>query len=82
MHSIKLEKPESPFLRYFPINMDGNISPVFMVEFQSTQPKSNASTYGFNKSFFETPVPIEEQSDVTLNISMIFLRLHCHDLDL
>jgi len=62
--------------------MDRNISPVFMVEFQSVQPKSNASTDCFNKSFFKTPVPIEEQSNlhtefevtmhIIINIGMIF----------
>ena len=93
MHFIKLENPESPFLGQFSINMDRNISPVFMVEFQSMQPKSNASTYCFNKSFFKTPVPIEEQSNlhtefevtmhIIINIGMIFFsRVHCHDFDL
>jgi hypothetical protein len=82
MHFIKLENPESPFLRQFSINMNRNISPVFMVEFQSTQLKSNASTDCFNKSFFETPVPIKEQSNlhtefevtmhIIINIGMIF----------
>jgi hypothetical protein len=82
MHFIKLENPESPFLRQFSINMDRNISPVFMVEFQSMQPKSNASTYCFNKSFFETPVPVQEQSNlhtefevtmhIIINTGMIF----------
>jgi len=82
MHFIKLENPESPFLGQFYINMDRNISPVFMVEFQSMQPKSNASTYCFNKSFFKTPVPIEEQSNlhtefevtlhIIINISMVW----------
>ena len=37
MHFIKLENPESPFLRQFFINTDRNISPMFMVEFQSMQ---------------------------------------------
>jgi hypothetical protein len=48
--------------------MDTNISPAFMVELQSMQPKSDASTCGFYKSFFETPVPIQEQRDVILNL--------------
>ena len=77
MHFIKLENPESPFLRQFSINMDRNISPMFMVELQSMQPKSNASTYCFNKSFFEAPVPIEEQSTQLVNLHTEFeVTLH------
>jgi len=45
---------------------------MFMVEFQSMQPKSNASTYCFNKSFFEAPVPIEEQSTQLVNLHTEF----------
>ena len=61
---IKFEKPESPFLRHFSINTNTNVSPAFMVEFQSIHPKSNTGTYGFDKCFFEAPTPIEEESNV------------------
>jgi hypothetical protein len=58
---IKFEKPESPFLRHFSIDANRNVSPAFVVEFQSAQPKSDASTYGLDKCFFETPIPIKNR---------------------
>ena len=75
MHFIKLENPESPFLGQFYINMDRNISPVFMVEFQSVQPKSNASTDCFNKSFFKTPVPIDKWSNLHTEFEVITMHI-------
>lgn len=60
MHIIKLEKPEPPLPRLFSINVDRDVTPVKMVEFQTAQPKSNPSTYSFNKCFFKTPVPTKE----------------------
>ena len=75
MHFIKLENPKSPFLRQFSINMDRNISPVFMVEFQSVQPKSNASTDCFNKSFFKTPVPIDKWSNLHTEFEVITMHI-------
>ena len=59
-------------------------SPVWPLQGSATamQPKSKASTYCFNISFFKTPVPIEEQSNlhtefevtmhIIINIGMIF----------
>ena len=75
MHFIKFENPESPFLRQFFINTDRNISPMFMVEFQSMQPKSNASTYCFNKSFFKTPVPIDKWSNLHTEFEVITMHI-------
>lgn len=54
---INLEKPKPPFPILFSINTERNISPIHMVEFQTLQPESNASTCSFDKCFFKTPIP-------------------------